>query len=298
MLTDRASFCETVRMRTRLFCTAAVSSLLLVACGGSDDAATTTTTTIVLVEPVAPVATDATVATTPPPAPPTTVALVLEGATVIVANGNIVGGSAGRMTDALGIAGFTTAAPTNGLEKIEDSIVYYTATEGAQVVAESLGAMLGGVSVQAMPEPIPTETATLEGGDVLLVLGNLQADKSLAELSGSPAVEADAGASTIVVANASGIGGSAGRLSDALAASGHTVGTPTNSAESVTESIVYYTSADGAQADAENLGVTLGGVSVLAMPGTIPTDAGTLDGQILVLLGTNEADKTLAELAG
>jgi len=37
---------------------------------------------------------------------------------------------------------------------------------------------------------------------------------------------------------------------------------------------------------------------VLALPDDVPTDSGSLDGDILLVLGTNEVDKTLAELAG
>ena len=108
--------------------------------------------------------------------------------------------------------------------------------------------------------------------------------------------------STIIVANASGVGGSAGRMSDLLEAAGFTVGTPTNSTAQASESVLYYDEA-GANAavikvDADALAATLGGLTVLAAPADVPTDSGSLDGDILLVLGTNEADKTLAELAG
>lgn len=280
---------------------AIVGSLLFVACGGgSDDDASTTSTTIPAVE--APVATEAPV-TTDAPVTTTTVPLIFDGATVIVANGNIVGGSAGRMTDALALAGFTTGAAINGSEKVEESIVYYTAAPGAQDVAETLATTLGGIAVEALPAEAPTEDGTLAGAQVLLLLGNNEADKPLTDLAGGSTAETSSGdeavtngGSTIVVANGNTISGSAGRMSSALEAAGFTVGTPADSTAKASESVVYYAS-DASQADAEVLATTLGGLTVLALPDDIPTASGSLDGDILLVLGSNEADKTLGELA-
>ena len=287
-------------MRTRLISTSLACCLLVVACGGDDDSATTTTSTIAAEAPTVPVVTEAAPVTTIPVTTPTTEPMVLEGATVVVANGNIVGGSAGRMTDALAIAGFTTGVATNGSEKVEDSVVYYTDADGAQAVAESLGAKLGGVSVLAMPEVIPTESGTLDDGQVLLLLGNAQADKSLDELSGTTTdgTDAVASGSTIVVANVSSVAGSAGRMTDALAAAGYAVGTATNGLDALADSVIHYTDAADAQADAEALAAALGGLEVSPMPDPIPTETGSIDGEILLLLGSNQADKSLAELAG
>ena len=58
------------------------------------------------------------------------------------------------MTDQLGVAGFTTGTPTNALEKVADSVVHFTDADGAQEVAESVAAQLGGVEASAMPDPI------------------------------------------------------------------------------------------------------------------------------------------------
>lgn len=278
--------------------------LLLAACGGgSDDASSTTTTTEAATETV----TTAAPTTAPEPETPTTVALVVVGATVVVGNGNIIGGSAGRMTDALALEGFETGAPVNGTEKVEESIVYYTADDAAaQVVAESLAIKLGGIDVEPLPETVPIEGEF--AGGVLLVLGNLQADKSIAELSGvAVTVDIDVDAiansgSTVVVANGSGVSGSAGRMSSLLEAAGFTVGTPTNSTAQASESVVYFDeNGDDAavvKADADALAVALGGLTVLALPADVPTDSGSLDGDILLVLGSNEADKSFAELAG
>ena len=97
---------------------AILGSLLLVACsGGSDDGTSTTSTTAPAVE--VSVTTEAPIATAVP-VTITTVPLVFDGATVIVANGNIVGGIAfyandnqnsteynGIQSRANGAAGFT-----------------------------------------------------------------------------------------------------------------------------------------------------------------------------------------------
>jgi hypothetical protein len=107
---------------------------------------------------------------------------------------------------------------------------------------------------------------------------------------------------TLVVANCSGVSGSAGRMSSLLEAAGFTVGTPTNSTAQASESVVYYdengSNAAVVKADADVLAVTLGGLTVLALPADVPTDSGSVDGDILLVLGTNEAEKSLAELAG
>jgi hypothetical protein len=288
---------------TRIVPAVLAGCLLFAACGGSDDSSSTTTSTTDAADAteVSPVASEVP-AVTDAPDTTTTAPLVVEGATVVVANGNIVGGSAGRMTDALAAEGFTTGAAVNGTEKIEDSVVYYSAAEGAQTVAESLAVKLGGVTVEPLPETIPTEDGTLEGADVLLLLGNNQADKSIAELSGGSSAGTDVEAvdnagSTVVVANGNTIGGSAGAMSGQLEAAGFTVGDPVNSTAQATESVVYYVNTD-AQADAEALAAALGGLTVLEIPSDIPTESGSLDGDILLVLGQNEAGKSLAELAG
>jgi len=75
------------------------------------------------------------------------------------------------MTDELSSAGFTMGTPTNGLDRLEDSIVHYTDDSGAQEVAESAALALGDVEVSEMPDPIPTETGSIDG-QVLVLLGN------------------------------------------------------------------------------------------------------------------------------
>jgi hypothetical protein len=258
--------------------------------GGSDtasvstDGASTTSTTDG----------DADATTTTAEATTTTVELVTEGATVVVANSSIAGGAAGRMTEELAGAGFTTGTATNGTDRLETSIVYYTDADGAQEVAESVGAVLGGVDVEAVPDPVPTESGTLEGAQVLVMLGNAQADRTLEELEVSGAVGTSG--SVVVVANDAGVDGAAGAMSTELELAGFDVGTPTNGIEDRADSVVYFTDADGAEDDAELLAETMGGLEVGPMPDPIPTETGEIDGDVLLLLGTNQAGKSLDEL--
>jgi hypothetical protein len=265
--------------------------LVVAACAGDDDSSDTTTTT------AAPAATTAptTVAPTTTTAPTTTVALVVEGATVIVANSSIVGGAAGRMTDELATAGFTTVTATNGVEKLEATVVYYTDDDGAEAVAESVAAAMGGVEVEAMPDPIPTEDGELGDAQVLVLLGNNEADQTLEQLSGSEE-EVETNGSIVVVANASGVSGSAAAMTRNLSRAGFEVGEPANAPAQLADSIVYYTDTAGAMEDAELLGQTMGAIEVEPMPDPIPTEDGELAADILLLLGTNEAGKSLAAL--
>lgn len=132
-----------------------------------------------------------TVATLPPETtqPP----LVTLGASVIVANANGVGGSASAMSRALETGGgFVMVDPVNASATINDldvSVIYYVTTNpSAQVVANSLATVLGGVgSVAPMPDVPPTRDGTLNGAEVLLMLGNDKAGKTLAELAPAPA---------------------------------------------------------------------------------------------------------------
>ena len=102
--------------------------------------------------------------------------------TVIVANGNADNGSAGRMTDALRLAGFSTGEAVSSQDKVADSVVYYSDADGSRDVAVDVAAALGGVDVESLPDPAPTDSGSLDGGGVLLLLGQNQADKTLEEL--------------------------------------------------------------------------------------------------------------------
>jgi hypothetical protein len=291
--------------------------LVLAACSGDGDDSDAEDTTVDSGSEAATTAAPTTAAaTTSTTAGPTSTApeLVTEGATVVVANSSIVGGAAGRMSDELAAVGFTMGTATNGTDRLDASIVYHTDDDGAAEVAESVGTAMGGVDVEAMPDPIPTETGTLDDAQVLLLLGNDQADQTLEELSGATggddettdgtdvdgddesAVSVDAGSSVVVVANANTVAGSAGAMTDELSAAGFEVGDATNATEEVETSVVYFTDAEGAETDAELLAETLGGLEVEAMPDPIPTTSGDLDGDVLVVLGSDLAGQSLSDI--
>ncbi len=105
-------------------------------------------------------------------------------------------------------------------------------------------------------------------------------------------------AATVVVANASGIGGSAGAMSTALAAAGYTMGTPGDaSGENLTASVVYYVDGDAtAQAVAALVAADMGGLQVAPMPIPPPIQQGMGSGTVLVMVGTDTANKPLADL--
>jgi hypothetical protein len=104
---------------------------------------------------------------------------------------------------------------------------------------------------------------------------------------------------TVVVANASGVPGSAGRMTTELATLGFVMAEATNSTQSgLTASIVQYDpSIAAAQAVAESVARSMGGLTVEAVPTPPPVEGGSLNGAgVLVLLGTDQADKTIAQM--
>jgi len=105
---------------------------------------------------------------------------------------------------------------------------------------------------------------------------------------------------TVLVANASGVPGSAGRMTTELATLGFTMGEATNSTQSgLAASIVQYDpTIAAAQAVAESVARSMGGLTVEAVPTPAPVEGGSLNGAgVVVLLGTDEADKTIAQLS-
>lgn len=180
----------------------AVGALALAACGGGDD--DTGSTTIPTTDPVpvvpTPEPTTPTPQTTEAPAttdaPATSVELVTEGATVVVANASSVNGAAGRLTERLAAAGFTTIEATNSSEgPLQTTKVYFNASvDGAQAVAESLAAAFGGGDITAEPLPTPAPLSDPEAigeATVLVALGEDIVDKSLEELAGGGAADDD-----------------------------------------------------------------------------------------------------------
>lgn len=99
----------------------------------------------------------------------------------------------------------------------------------------------------------------------------------------------------VMVANASGVTGSAGQMSTALQAQQFIVTQPTNAAETVgkqTATKVYYV--PGYESGAAAVAQVLGGVPIEAVPTPAPVETGELgEATVLVLLGTDLAGKLL-----
>lgn len=115
----------------------------------------------------------------------TTLPKVTDGATVAVANANTVGGSAGDMTKSLELEGYTMGEAVNATgPNIDDTIVYYDPAVAASIdVANSVARDLGNVAVLTVVSPAPTESGDLGDASVLVLLGNNEAGKTIAELS-------------------------------------------------------------------------------------------------------------------
>lgn len=161
---------------------------MLASCGGgSDDSAPTTSAAVaVTVAPTTSAAPpQATVATT---TVATTVPIVKEGATLIVANASGVNGAAGRMSDALAVAGFSTGPATNSSEgQLDTTKVYFDSSNpDAKAVADSVRVVLGGgqILVVEMGTPAPVESGEVGDATIVVAMGNDVADKTLDELQG------------------------------------------------------------------------------------------------------------------
>jgi hypothetical protein len=119
----------------------------------------------------------------------------------------------------------------------------------------------------------------------------------------APAPEYVTEGAGVVVGNASGIDGAAGRMSERLVAAGFTVGEATNATESnLAVTKIYYDPAnEQAQPVAESLREAFGGgdIQLLEMGAPPPVESGDIGGaSIVVAMGDDIADKTLEELQG
>jgi hypothetical protein len=171
------------------FAALAVIALVFTSCGGDDDDAAASSTSTTIAVTVAPTTTAAAPApTVAPTTVATTVPLVTEGAKVIVANASGINGAAGRMSDGLAVAGFSTGTATNSSEgQLEISKVYFDpANANAEAVANSVRQALGGGTIQVleMGTPAPVESGEIGDASVVLAMGNDVADKTLDELQG------------------------------------------------------------------------------------------------------------------
>jgi len=108
---------------------------------------------------------------------------------------------------------------------------------------------------------------------------------------------------TLIVANASGINGAAGRMSDELEIAGFSVDPATNSSEGQLETSKVYFDSDNPDAeevaDSVRLALGSGDIEVLEMGVPAPVESGEIgDATIVVAMGNDVADKSLAELQG
>lgn len=89
---------------------------------------------------------------------------------VVVANGNTLGGSAGRFADMLNGAGFTVAEVVNATSISSDSVIYVT--DEAWCLGIQLAYATGITTTESMPNVLPIDQpATAGSPDVLIVLG-------------------------------------------------------------------------------------------------------------------------------
>ncbi len=108
----------------------------------------------------------------------------------------------------------------------------------------------------------------------------------------------------VIVANASGLGGAASQYSKALTGAGFTLGTPTDASMRLDLSVVYFL--PGGEAVAASVAQSMGsldgsGVLSSAMPAPpVPITGGVMPAgaTVLVMLGTDRANKALPILAG
>jgi hypothetical protein len=103
---------------------------------------------------------------------------------------------------------------------------------------------------------------------------------------------------TIIVANASGVGGSAGRMTTALQGAGYRTGEPTDATGgNLDRSAVYFVrGVNGARETADSVARDMGGLRVRPIPAEPPITGDMGNAGVLVMLGTDTAEKTLAEL--
>jgi hypothetical protein len=118
---------------------------------------------------------------------PTTISSerITEGGTIIVANASRADGAAGLLTELIAAEGYTTGEATddNSDEARDETVVYFTAGNNTEAVAQSLARDLGGVEVLAMPAEIPTASGELSGNILVLLGSDIAGDD---ELPGPP----------------------------------------------------------------------------------------------------------------
>jgi hypothetical protein len=140
---------------------------------------TTTTTTSTT--------TTSTTTTTTLPPTTTTLALVTEGALVLVANATGIDGAAAQLSGALQAVGYSMKEPINAAgyeDSLDVSKIYFL--PAAEAAAQSLGLVMQISSVTRMPTPAPIVDAQVGLADatVLIMLGRDLAGMEIPGLAG------------------------------------------------------------------------------------------------------------------
>ena len=173
------------------------------------------------------------------------------------------------------------------------------------------GTPAGGVSISTSLSVIVAAIAVLLG---FLILRDVNRDQGEVSFDGGTEIPTETGApgseSTLVppanvapdrtgfkvlVANASGVSGTAGQMTTALQAEQFVVAAPVNADPALGKlavTIVYYV--PGYESQATLVADVLGGVQILPLPATPTVEGGSLsEAVVLVMLGTDLAGKLL-----
>lgn len=160
------------------------------------------------------------------------------------------------------------------------------------IVAAALGIFLIAKSFDSS-SGTPVSTGSTTTTTATTVAGNTSSSTGPASstpgVTGSSTSTANPGGVHVLVLNAAGVNGAAGRLRDTLKGLGYTASAGTAAKQAAT-TVIYYV--DGFKADATNVAaaLTLGADSVLLMPAPAPVDAKTLgDSTVVVVLGRDKA---------
>jgi len=150
--------------------------------------------------------------------------------------------------------------------------------------------------VSRRPPPRPAANTAARGAVVVIVavlLGVWILTKTVPTTAAAPATTAvDKASFTVIVANASGTSGAAGRKSDAMKADGYQVAEPvTNQTKSDTTTIFYLS---GYEAAAQNVAAYLNISDIQPMPTPPPVDLG--QAQVLVNLGRDIASEAATQV--
>lgn len=177
-----------------------------------------------------------------------------------------------------------------------------TPVSGALTIVLAIIAVVAGFLIL---RSINDGTSTAQGTEITVPVTADPTATSVAPLATTPTLPplVIIGAS-VMIANANGISGSAAEMERALASGpGFTMVDSVDAAatiDALAVTVIYFDpTIAGSQAVAESVARVLGGVeSIAPLSGTAPVDGGSWNGAgVIVMLGLDKANKTLAELA-